>query len=126
METTSNTWPNVNDRSIPASTKGLSDPVRRLAFGMSLANREIVKRMEFFDAIIVGGGPAGSTCAWALRRAGLKVCVADRAVFPRDKVCAGWITPPVIDALELDVEEYRQGRVFQPITAFRTSVLPET
>jgi flavin-dependent dehydrogenase len=79
--------------------------------------------MKAFDAVIVGGGPAGSTCAWALVRAGLKVCVIDRAVFPRDKVCAGWITPPVIDALELDVDEYRRGRVFQPITAFQTSVL---
>jgi flavin-dependent dehydrogenase len=83
--------------------------------------------MESFDAVIVGGGPAGSTCAWTLRRAGLKVCLVDRAVFPRDKVCAGWITPPVIDALELDARElddYRQARVLQPITAFRTSVLP--
>ena len=77
--------------------------------------------MDAFDAVIVGGGPAGSTCAWQLRRAGMHVCVIDRALFPRDKVCAGWITPPVVDLLELDVEEYRFGRVFQPITGFRTS-----
>jgi flavin-dependent dehydrogenase len=79
--------------------------------------------MELFDAVIVGGGPAGSTCAWQLRRAGLEVCVLDRAVFPRDKVCAGWITPPVVELLELNVDEYRQGRVFQPITAFRTALI---
>ena len=59
--------------------------------------------MERFDAVIVGGGPAGSTCARHLHRAGLHVVVLDRAVFPRDKVCAGWITPPVISLLELDV-----------------------
>src|SRR5712691_3613491 len=79
--------------------------------------------MESFDAVIVGGGPAGSTCAWRLHRAGLSVCVLDRAVFPRDKVCAGWITPAVVDVLELDVDHYRLGRVFQPITAFRTGLI---
>ena len=79
--------------------------------------------MERFDAVIVGGGPAGSTCARQLHCAGLHVAVVDRAVFPRDKVCAGWITPPVISLLELDIAHYRQGRVFQPITGFRTSLL---
>jgi menaquinone-9 beta-reductase len=73
------------------------------------------------DVLVVGGGPAGSTCAWALRRAGADVVVLDRAVFPRDKPCAGWVTPAALDALELDLEEYRQGRVLQRITAFVTS-----
>jgi flavin-dependent dehydrogenase len=54
--------------------------------------------------------------------AGLDVVVLDRSSFPRDKPCAGWITPAVIDELELDVQEYRAGeRVFQPIFGFRTS-----
>jgi flavin-dependent dehydrogenase len=74
------------------------------------------------DVLVVGGGPAGSTCAWALRRAGADVVLLDRAVFPRDKPCAGWVTPPVLDALELDLDEYRQGRVLQPIRGFVTSV----
>ncbi|MGH8194247.1 MAG: FAD-dependent oxidoreductase, partial [Woeseiaceae bacterium] len=39
--------------------------------------------MQYADAIIVGGGPAGSTCAWKLREAGLDVIVLDRAEFPR-------------------------------------------
>ena len=75
------------------------------------------------DVLIVGGGPAGSTCAWALRRAGLDVAVVDAASFPRDKVCAGWITPQVVTALNLDVEEYRRGRTFQPITGFRVGLI---
>jgi geranylgeranyl reductase family protein len=79
--------------------------------------------METCEVLIVGGGPAGSSCAWALRKAGLDVLVLDRARFPRDKVCAGWITPAVVDELELDLEDYRQGRVLQPITGFRTSVM---
>lgn len=75
------------------------------------------------DAIVVGGGPAGSTFAGRLRAAGLEVVVLDRAVFPRDKVCAGWITPGVVDALGLDLEDYRRSCVLQPITRFRTGII---
>lgn len=76
------------------------------------------------DALIVGGGPAGSTCARELRRAGWDVIVADRARFPRDKVCAGWLTPRVFELLELDPDEYRAtGLTLQDITGFRTGVM---
>ena len=74
--------------------------------------------MEACDILIVGGGPAGSTCARALTRAGFDVAILDKASFPRDKVCAGWITPQVIEELELDLEDYRRSRVLQPITSF--------
>jgi flavin-dependent dehydrogenase len=78
--------------------------------------------MDRCDVLVVGGGPAGSSCAWELGRAGIDVVVADRAMFPRDKPCAGWVTPAALAALELDAGAYRaSGRVFQPITAFRTS-----
>jgi geranylgeranyl reductase family protein len=77
------------------------------------------------DVLIVGGGPAGSSCAWRLARAGLDVVVLDRAHFPRDKVCAGWVTPAVVQALEIDLEQYARGRTLQPITGFRTSVMGE-
>ena len=74
------------------------------------------------DAVIVGGGPAGSTLARALARAGASVSVIDRRSFPRDKTCAGWITPAVIGSLGLDPGEYRQqGRVLQPIRGFRVA-----
>ena len=79
--------------------------------------------MDACDILIVGGGPAGSTCAWRLREAGLDVIVLDKAIFPRDKVCAGWITPQAIDDLQLDVTKYRHGRTFQPIMGFRVGVI---
>ncbi len=79
--------------------------------------------METCDALVVGGGPAGSTCAWKLRQHGLTVTVLDKALFPRDKVCAGWITPAVAQTLQLDIEDYARGRVLQPITAFRTGLI---
>jgi len=75
------------------------------------------------DALIVGGGPAGSTCARELVRAGLDVVVMDKHAFPRNKVCAGWITPPVVRALGLDSAEYALGRVMQPIRGFRTGMI---
>ena len=79
--------------------------------------------MDRCDVLIVGGGPAGSSCAWALRNSGLDVVVMDKAAFPRDKVCAGWITPAVIEALQLDTAEYRRQHTFQPITGFRVGLL---
>jgi geranylgeranyl reductase family protein len=75
--------------------------------------------MESCDVLIVGGGPAGSSVAWSLRRSGLDVVVWDGRRFPRDKVCAGWITPQVLEDLDLDPTEYAGGRVFQPIRGFR-------
>lgn len=79
--------------------------------------------MENCDALVVGGGPAGSSCAWQLRRQGMDVMVMDKAQFPRDKVCAGWITPAVVEALQLDTADYERRHVLQPISAFRTGLI---
>ncbi len=79
--------------------------------------------MDTCDVLIVGGGPAGSACARDLRRHGVDVMIIDKARFPRDKVCAGWITPQVVADLDLDVEEYPRGRTFQRITAFSVGVI---
>ncbi len=78
---------------------------------------------ERFDVAIIGGGPAGSSCAWRLTQAGAKVVVIDQKAFPRDKTCAGWVTPPVFEMLQVDLTEYRNGRVLQPIEGFRTGVM---
>jgi flavin-dependent dehydrogenase len=79
--------------------------------------------MQTCDVLIAGGGPAGAACAGRLARAGLDVLVVDRAVFPRDKVCAGWVTPQGIADLQLDLDEYRRGRTLQPFTAFRVGLI---
>lgn len=79
--------------------------------------------METCDVLVVGGGPAGSTCAWKLRQAGFDVLLMDKEQFPRQKPCAGWITPAVLEALAIDCEEYRQGRVLQDISSFRTGLI---
>ncbi|MBN9886881.1 geranylgeranyl reductase family protein [Salipiger abyssi] len=45
-----------------------------------------------FDLIVLGAGPAGATAALVAARAGLRVALIDKAVFPRDKLCGGLIT----------------------------------
>ena len=79
--------------------------------------------MEQRDAVIVGAGPAGSTCAWKLRQAGLDVLVLDRQPFSRDKTCAGWITPEVLEALEISPEHYGAHRLIESVTGFRVGVI---
>lgn len=44
------------------------------------------------SVIVVGGGPAGSSTAYTLSRHGIDVCIIDKAVFPRDKLCGGLLT----------------------------------
>ncbi len=65
--------------------------------------------MERYDAVVVGGGPAGSGTARWLSRAGCRVALLDRAAFPRVKLCAGWLSAPIWDALELRPADYPGG-----------------
>lgn len=75
------------------------------------------------DVLIVGGGPAGSTLAWKLRQAGMDVAIMDKASFPRHKVCAGWITPAIIEELRLDRGDYAAQHTLQPITGFNVGLI---
>ena len=60
-----------------------------------------------YDVIVVGGGPAGTSCAYMLSLSGAKVALLDKALFPRDKICG--------DALSLDV--VKQLEWMHPILA---------
>jgi geranylgeranyl reductase family protein len=68
------------------------------------------------DVIIVGGGPAGTSCAAFAAMAGLRVLVLERETFPREKVCGDCINPacwPVLERLGLNeqVHALHHGRL---------------
>src|SRR5215475_14470166 len=65
--------------------------------------------MPEYDVLIVGGGPAGSTCARVLVAGGARVAVIDRAEFPRVKLCAGWLSPGFWDAVQIAPASYPHG-----------------
>ena len=62
---------------------------------------------DLFDVIIVGAGPAGSSCAYNLKHLNphAKVLLIDKASFPRYKTCGGGISPEVMNYLDFDLSE---------------------
>jgi geranylgeranyl reductase family protein len=65
-----------------------------------------------FDVIVIGAGPAGSSAAYYLSRAGLNTLLVDKAEFPRDKTCGDGLTPralPVLDDMGILAEATRHG-----------------
>jgi flavin-dependent dehydrogenase len=71
--------------------------------------------MKKTDVLIIGGGPAGSACAWQLRQSQIDCIVLDKAKFPRFKPCAGWVTPQVLRWVGTDADSYPHG-----LTEFRS------
>ena len=63
----------------------------------------IMKCVE--DVVIVGGGPAGSYCAFNLARQGIKPVILDHS-HPREKPCGGGISPAVLKKFPF-VEKFR-------------------
>lgn len=59
----------------------------------------MVKNQDF-DVIVIGGGPAGSTASYLLRLQGLNVLVIDKDVFPRQKLCGGFLTFKTLKLLQ--------------------------
>ncbi|MEX2476329.1 NAD(P)/FAD-dependent oxidoreductase [Marinobacter sp.] len=79
--------------------------------------------MDYYDLIIVGAGPAGSTLAHSLQGSGKRILLIDKQAFPRDKTCAGWVTPAVMHSLNIDLTDYANGRTLQPIRRFRIGMM---
>jgi flavin-dependent dehydrogenase len=53
-----------------------------------------------YDALIVGGGPAGATTALLLAEAGWSVAVVEKQEFPRRKVCGEFISATSLPLLQ--------------------------
>jgi len=56
-----------------------------------------------YDLTVVGGGPAGATCARRAADAGLDVLLLEKAHHPREKPCGGALGPQTIQNLDLDI-----------------------
>jgi len=70
--------------------------------------------------LIVGGGPAGSACAHRLRELGLDCLILDKSDFPRQKPCAGWVTPAVFHSLAIEPKDYPYS--LTTFSAFQVSI----
>jgi len=64
------------------------------------------------DAIVLGAGPAGSTAARHLARAGARVLLLDKATFPRDKPCGGGLTFRADEASDLDLSGVTEREIY--------------
>ena len=64
-----------------------------------------------FDCIIVGGGPAGSSAAYHLAKAGRDVLILEAAALPRYKPCSGAVSPSVADWFDFDFTPAIDGQV---------------
>src|ERR1044071_57067 len=50
-----------------------------------------------YDAVIVGGGPAGTSAAIHLAARGARVMLIEQKKFPRAKLCGEFISPECLD-----------------------------
>ena len=51
------------------------------------------------EVVVIGAGPAGTTCAYLLKKAGIDCALVDFATFPREKVCGGGLTVKAYELL---------------------------
>ena len=82
--------------------------------------------VKHFDVVIVGAGPAGTSCALALKNANLNVLLVDKASFPKDKICGDAIGGRSVKNLEKYapalIEELRQFGMKEFISTTRVFI----
>ena len=61
--------------------------------------------LMMYDVIIVGAGPAGSTCARTCAQQGLKTLMLERDTFPRSKPCAGAVSMQALSYLDFSLPD---------------------
>jgi len=64
-----------------------------------------------YDAIIVGGGPAGATAAFFLGQAGARVLVLEKEKLPRYKTCGGAVSAQVLDQFPFSFDSVIESKI---------------
>ena len=62
------------------------------------------------DLLVIGGGPAGATCARRAALNGLDVTLIEKQRYPRPKPCGGALSPRVISELDFDISHLYQSK----------------
>jgi geranylgeranyl reductase family protein len=52
------------------------------------------------DVLIIGGGPAGSSLAYLLKKNGFSACIVEKYSFPRTKLCGGLLTQKTVNLID--------------------------
>jgi geranylgeranyl reductase family protein len=71
-----------------------------------------------YDVIISGAGPAGSSAAFELAKNGSNVLLIDKAVFPRDKICAGGL-PPHLKEYNFNIDDFLESKANKILYSFK-------
>ena len=78
-----------------------------------------------YDIAMIGGGPAGSTAAIRLARAGFAVCLLERRSFPRETLCGEFLSREVTESIhEIGLSEKFHALRPNPLTSFRLFLGP--
>lgn len=72
-----------------------------------------------YDVVIIGAGPAGASLGYRLSKEGLDIALIDRAYFPREKLCGGFLTSKTIDIIsEMGLPAHDLGSRIEAVHVF--------